>query len=43
VSVQQLFEEKIAFLDARIGQMHTLRSLLAERAMQVCPLAGIGH
>lgn len=34
----QLFEEKIALLDERIGQMHTLRNLLAERAMLVCPL-----
>jgi MerR family copper efflux transcriptional regulator len=34
----RLFEEKIALLDARIGQMHTLRNLLAERAAQVCPL-----
>ena len=36
----QLFEEKIALLDERIGQMHTLRNLLAERAMLVCPLVG---
>jgi MerR family copper efflux transcriptional regulator len=34
----QLFEEKIALLDERIGQMHTLRNLLAEQAAQVCPL-----
>ncbi len=33
-----LFREKIALLDERIGQMHTLRSLLADRAAQVCPL-----
>ncbi|MGV8919794.1 MAG: MerR family transcriptional regulator [Pseudomonas sp.] len=39
----QLFEEKIALLDERIGQMHTLRSLLAERAVQVCPLLGTGQ
>ena len=34
----QLFREKIALLDDRIGQMQALRSLLAERAVQVCPL-----
>ncbi|WP_226503512.1 MerR family transcriptional regulator [Pseudomonas sp. MWU16-30317] len=39
----QLFEEKIALLDERIGQMRTLRNLLAERAAQVCPLVGTGH
>ncbi len=37
-----LFAEKIAMLDERIGQMHALRSLLAERAGQVCPLLGTG-
>jgi MerR family copper efflux transcriptional regulator len=37
--IAQLFEEKIALLDVRIGQLHTLRNLLAERAAQVCPLA----
>ncbi len=36
-----LFREKIALLDERIGQMHTLRNLLAERAEQVCPLLTI--
>lgn len=35
-----LFAEKIAMLDERIAQMHALRSLLAERAGQVCPLLG---
>lgn len=40
--IAQLFEEKIALLDARISEMHKLRSLLAERAAQVCRLAGIG-
>ena len=34
----QLFEEKIALLDKRIEQLHGLRHLLAERAVQVCPL-----
>ncbi|TDV58221.1 MerR family copper efflux transcriptional regulator [Pseudomonas graminis] len=37
-----LFAEKIALLDERIAQMHALRSLLAERAGQVCPLQGTG-
>ncbi|MEN5028505.1 MerR family transcriptional regulator [Pseudomonas sp. Ps21-P2] len=37
-----LFAEKIAMLDERIAQMHALRSLLAERAGQVCPLLGTG-
>lgn len=37
-----LFAEKIALLDERIGQMHALRNLLAERAGQVCPLVGAG-
>ncbi len=36
----QLFTEKIALLDERIGQMQSLRSLLAERATHVCPLLG---
>ncbi|AZF12527.1 Transcriptional regulator, MerR family [Pseudomonas sp. R2-37-08W] len=36
----QLFEEKIALLDERIGQMQTLRNLLAEQAVQICPLMG---
>jgi MerR family copper efflux transcriptional regulator len=36
--LSQLFGEKIALLDERIGQMQTLRNLLAERAVQVCPL-----
>ncbi|CAI3789168.1 HTH-type transcriptional regulator CueR [Pseudomonas sp. MM227] len=39
----QLFAEKIALLDERIGQMHALRNLLAERALQVCPLMGAGR
>ena len=39
----QLFAEKIALLDERIGQMHALRNLLAERAVQVCPLMGAGQ
>lgn len=39
----QLFEEKIALLDERIRQMHTLRNLLAERAMLVCPLVSTGQ
>ncbi|WP_213879002.1 MerR family transcriptional regulator [Pseudomonas sp. dw_358] len=39
----QLFEDKIALLDERIRQMHTLRNLLAERAGQVCPLMGTGQ
>lgn len=38
----RLFAEKIALLDERIGQIHALRSLLAERAGQVCPLLGTG-
>ncbi|MFP3924142.1 MULTISPECIES: MerR family transcriptional regulator [Pseudomonas] len=38
----RLFSEKIALLDERIGQMHALRNLLAERAGQVCPLLGNG-
>ena len=38
----RLFSEKIALLDERIGQMHALRYLLAERAGQVCPLVGAG-
>jgi MerR family copper efflux transcriptional regulator len=33
-----LFGEKIALLDKRIAQMQNLRALLAERALQVCPL-----
>ncbi|MBD8706483.1 MerR family transcriptional regulator [Pseudomonas sp. CFBP 13711] len=37
-----LFAKKIAMLDERIAQMHALRSLLAERAGQVCPLLGTG-
>ncbi|MEX6662839.1 MerR family transcriptional regulator [Pseudomonas sp. W2-17] len=37
-----LFAEKIALLDERIAQMQALRSLLAERAGQVCPLLGTG-
>lgn len=36
----ELFREKIALLDERIVQMHSLRNLLAERALQVCPLLG---
>jgi len=40
--VAQLFAEKIALLDERIGQMHAMRDLLAERAGQVCPLMGRG-
>jgi MerR family copper efflux transcriptional regulator len=36
----QLFEEKIALLDERIGHMQDLRNLLAERAVEVCPLLG---
>ncbi|WP_268800406.1 MerR family transcriptional regulator [Pseudomonas huanghezhanensis] len=39
----QLFEEKIALLDQRIGQMQSLRTLLAARAVQVCPLVGTSH
>lgn len=38
----RLFSEKIALLDERIGQMHALRNLLAERAAQACPLLGTG-
>jgi MerR family copper efflux transcriptional regulator len=38
----QLFEEKIALLDERIGHMQTLRNLLAERALETCPLVGTG-
>ena len=38
----RLFSEKIALLDERIGQLHGLRNLLAERAAQVCPLLGTG-
>ncbi|MCW8277475.1 MerR family transcriptional regulator [Pseudomonas sp. PCH199] len=38
----QLFAEKIALLDERVGQMQALRNLLAERASQVCPLLGDG-
>jgi MerR family copper efflux transcriptional regulator len=40
--LSQLFTEKIALLDERIGQMQALRNLLAERATQVCPLLGDG-
>lgn len=38
----QLFAEKIALLDERIGQMQALRTLLSERAKQVCPLLAAG-
>lgn len=38
----RLFAEKIALLDQRIAQMNALRSLLAERAEQVCPLLAEG-
>lgn len=34
----ELFAQKIALLDERIAQMQALRSVLAERAEQVCPL-----
>ena len=40
--LSRLFTEKIAMLDERIGQMHALRNLLAERAGHVCPLLGTG-
>ena len=36
----RLFAEKIAVLDERMAQMSALRTLLAERAAQVCPLLG---
>ena len=38
----RLFSEKIALLDERIGQMHALRNILAERAAQACPLLSTG-
>lgn len=33
-----LLAEKIAAVDERIGQMQVLRTLLSERAAQICPL-----
>ena len=33
-----LFAQKIALLDERMAQMQALRSVLVERAAQVCPL-----
>lgn len=40
--LSRLFAEKIALLDGRIEQMQALRTLLAERATQVCPLLSDG-
>jgi MerR family copper efflux transcriptional regulator len=34
----ELFAQKIALLDERVAQIQILRSALAERAAQVCPL-----
>lgn len=38
----KLFAEKIALLDERMAQMQSMRNLLAERALQVCPLLATG-
>ena len=38
----QIFTQKLQILDQRIAQMQQLRSALAERAKQVCPLLNEG-
>ena len=35
----EIFAQKLQILDQRIAQIQQLRSVLAERAKQVCPLA----